>query len=352
MTRSTRIGVLAVVALAAATAPAIASPRLIAHETHLTPVSALDGTVVWSHFNGSGNRFELMFRAGGVTRALPVASRRVPFDASLGHDASGRLVVLYSRCGHEADLYTPASDLPIWARGTDCNIYRLSVAAGHETRIGGARSEHRNPAMPVQWGNRVAFVATDPTVGSAQRQRTRLYEFDGKAVHALPNGPSNVVAEGEPTYPDAAAGATALVAYGSRVAAAWRSLAPSKQCPPDAGGADILSQVRVLNLTSRTTGRVIADDCKLSTPTYGYATPSLTATSLFYSLQTKTTPGRSTIIRRDLATGAVRQATLPLPVPRILESFSQDASTSYFVLGGKDAYIYTDRLSFTAAGSS
>ena len=165
-------GLVASLALAA---PANAAPQLIAKESRLTPVTALDGTVAWSHFDAASQHFRLMVRRAGKTTTVPIRGRRVPFDASLGHDERGHLVVVYSRCTHEAALYSPESLLPVWATGRGCDLYRASVPNGHEVRIAGAASATRNPALPTQWGNRVAFAATDPRAPSGDRPRTRLY---------------------------------------------------------------------------------------------------------------------------------------------------------------------------------
>ena len=108
-----------------------------------TPIAAYGSAVAWSQYDPASRRYRLVVRLDGVATPAPVAAARRPFDISLGPDARGRLVALYTRCRTAT-------------RG--CDVYRYDLASRRERRLVTVSSPGRDEAWPVQWGDRVAFV--------------------------------------------------------------------------------------------------------------------------------------------------------------------------------------------------
>ena len=124
-------------------------------------VSSYGGYAAWSRRTGP-SRYRLMIRHAGRTRALPVTSRRVPFDVSLGKDARGRTVAVFSRCRNERD--GPGAlpgGLPAYASFSDCRIRLVPVGdgGGRERAVrlsAGAQVSSR--FMPAIAGSRLAYA--------------------------------------------------------------------------------------------------------------------------------------------------------------------------------------------------
>ena len=124
-----------------------------------TPVSGYQGRLVWSQFDPAIAGYRL-FEAhaspnGQVTTQLPVAPRSVPFDADVGPGADGAPTVVYSRCATEPRL--GADQLPLWASGRGCDVYRLALGATAESRVAGVSTGDASEFLPSIWRNRVAF---------------------------------------------------------------------------------------------------------------------------------------------------------------------------------------------------
>src|SRR4051812_49752124 len=93
----------ALAAFAVTTAALLAPPVAVADDAvadlvRETPISAYGGAVAWSAYDPASGRFALVIRQRETTTAARVASPRRPFDVSLGPDAAGRGVPLYTRC--------------------------------------------------------------------------------------------------------------------------------------------------------------------------------------------------------------------------------------------------------------
>jgi hypothetical protein len=159
-----RIGVIAgiVAALAATTlAGAAQADTTIAHVARPSLVNALNGTVVWSAYDNADQAYHLMaFRSGQVT-ALPVPPADSVFDADLGIDGAGRLVVSYSRC------LQPREKLPfIVAPATaDCDLYRYGFGESGEQKLTAFSRAGVSEFLPSIWGNRIAFARTKTGAG-------------------------------------------------------------------------------------------------------------------------------------------------------------------------------------------
>src|SRR6187401_2585675 len=149
---------LVLVSLAAFVLPAAdaAADNVIATVTRPTPVSAHAGRIVWSAFDPSQNAYFLTQRVGGVTSRVPVRPRAVPFDVDLGPDAGGETVAAYSRCSKDPRARDPRignaiAELPDWASGRGCDLYRFDFATGRETRIATANSPSSSEFLPSVW---------------------------------------------------------------------------------------------------------------------------------------------------------------------------------------------------------
>jgi hypothetical protein len=149
MTRLAAAGALASLAVLAAAVPARADTA-VAQLTRDTPVAAYGATVAWSAFDQASGRHRLMMRTPAGTAPAAVATSAAAFDVSLGPDAGGRIVALYTRC-------TPG-----------CDVFRYDVLARREVRLRSVSSPREDEAWPTQWGSRVAFVRRHPTGGRGE----------------------------------------------------------------------------------------------------------------------------------------------------------------------------------------
>ncbi|HUR85192.1 MAG TPA: hypothetical protein VMY78_07595 [Solirubrobacteraceae bacterium] len=143
---SPRIALAAFAVTSALLAPPVAvavADDAVADLVRETPISAYGGAVAWSAYDAASGRYALVIRQRETTTAARVASARRPFDVSLGPDAAGRVVALYTRCR------TPT-------RG--CDVYRYDLRARRERRLSAISSPVFDEAWPAQWRGRVAFV--------------------------------------------------------------------------------------------------------------------------------------------------------------------------------------------------
>ncbi|MEJ7784646.1 MAG: hypothetical protein WKF96_07570 [Solirubrobacteraceae bacterium] len=103
--------------IAASAALALAAPAsaddFIGTLTRDTPIAAYGGVVAWSQHDEATHRYGLTLRyPGGRILAARIPDAARPFDVSLGPDARGRTVALYTRCGRitettGCDVYSP-----------------------------------------------------------------------------------------------------------------------------------------------------------------------------------------------------------------------------------------------------
>ena len=110
-----------------------------------TPISAYKGTLAWSEWDTVKQQYRLVLttvKSGKATKPS-IGLRKSPFDVTLGPDANGKTVALYSRCSK--------SD------GTKCDAYRYDLAKKKESKLDFSRSD-RDEAWPSQWEGRYAWV--------------------------------------------------------------------------------------------------------------------------------------------------------------------------------------------------
>jgi len=137
---------LCVAAAALVTAAPAGADAVVAELTRDTPIAAYGGVVAWSDYDAATKRYRLVVREGDETARAPIAGSRRAFDVSLGPDARGRVVALYTRCRTAT-------------RG--CDVYRYDVRARRERMVVSVSSPVKDEAWPVQWRDRVAFVRRD-----------------------------------------------------------------------------------------------------------------------------------------------------------------------------------------------
>jgi len=147
--------------LAAVLAPAAhAAPTTIATEQRATPISAWAGTVVWSSFDATTNDYHLVVsRNGAAPQRLAVAPSANAFDVDLGTNRSGSTYAVYSRCTTPATQNTPP---------TDCDLYRLSIASGIETKLDTLSSPTWDERDPTIFRGEIAFIRNETHGGKTQ----------------------------------------------------------------------------------------------------------------------------------------------------------------------------------------
>jgi hypothetical protein len=158
--RAARMAGLATLAAAVLAPAAHAAPTTIATEQRATPVAAWAGTVAWSSFDPATNDYHLVVsRNGAAPQRLPVAPSANAFDVDLGTNRSGSTYAVYSRCTTPATQSTPP---------TGCDLYRLSIASGVETKLTTLSSPTWDERDPTIHLGEIAFVRNETHGGRTQ----------------------------------------------------------------------------------------------------------------------------------------------------------------------------------------
>lgn len=152
-----------------------------------TPISAYKGTLAWSEWDTAKMTYRLVLTTikTGKSTKPKVATRSSPFDVSLGPDANGKTVALYSRCSK--------SD------GTGCDAYKYDLAKKKQTKLNFSRRD-RDEVWPSQWKGRYAWVEqrgagddpSDFSDGNCDAPLTRPVDSD-EAVKELSKGKCGTV---------------------------------------------------------------------------------------------------------------------------------------------------------------
>lgn len=142
-----------------------------------THVAQRGGLIVFDEL--VDGRHRLYQSLHGTVSAVPVPSSRVPFDASLGTDARGRLVAVYSRCKVGGQGWPPDAVVP-----GSCDLFSYDLRARSERRLGEADSPNASEAAPsldhgiLVFARNVLERSRPPRHGpnvEGLRFRTRLY---------------------------------------------------------------------------------------------------------------------------------------------------------------------------------
>ena len=153
---------LVLAAVAVWPAAAAHADDLIASVARPTPVSVLDGRIVWSDYDAVQGRYFLTQQVGGITTRLPVAPRAVPFDVDLGPDVDGKPVAAYSRCRRDPPPRSAPrgsiAQMPEWRLGRGCDLYLYSFEQGREVLVRFASTHGASEFLPTVWTDRIAFA--------------------------------------------------------------------------------------------------------------------------------------------------------------------------------------------------
>ena len=114
-------------------------------------VSAHGGRLVWSAFDAATGRYALMTASAAGVAPVAVAQRARPFDADVGEDADGRVVVVYSRCATDP-LGPPAG----------CEVREAGFAPGAQEHTLLAGVVDAEPLLPSRWHEHVAVARRTP----------------------------------------------------------------------------------------------------------------------------------------------------------------------------------------------
>jgi hypothetical protein len=197
----------------AVAAPAAAQD--VAKLDRSSPIAAYGGRLLWSAFQPDTGTWALVTRVGGVTSALPVARRSVPFDADLGPGPTGSVVAVYSRCATEVSFGSGGPSL--YGRGRGCDLFMFDFTAGSETRIASANAPDASEFWPTIWRGTLAFARTYDHKRDYPYLYTRPLAAGARSTRQ-PGGPRSGCA----TCNDRLSRPIALDLYGKRLGFAWQ----------------------------------------------------------------------------------------------------------------------------------
>jgi hypothetical protein len=289
-----------VVALVCAGAPAAASADDDPSGA-LPTTSGFGGVLAWSEYNSAADGYQLMARRGGLTQALAVRVRSVPFDVDVGPDSSGHPVAVYSRCAHE-----PRGSYPMfYRRGSGCQLYEYRFDAGSERRLSVPVPRGSSAVLPSVWGSSLAYTA-----GFGPRHEGRMPQLfirtGRRAPIRVPGGPAGGYYQGGDRGP----GPVGLDLRGSGLLFAWQSNATHERgCGypgPQGVAAGYLNSLVAIDRPHRKMRLVKHGGCKQDGNVNGLTAPGwLSAQRVSYISSVQFGDPVFTLARRNLQTGAV-----------------------------------------------
>jgi hypothetical protein len=149
--------------------PASGAASVIASFTAETPISAGGGWLVWSVPAAGGWALDA-YHDGSVSQ-LPAPTRPQPFDASVGTDASGSPIVVFSRCTRTprmrdvGETQVKGGTLLDAGTGAGCRIHMLVLGSGRESRLAIPDPAGASDTTPSMWHGEVAFARHAPGHG-------------------------------------------------------------------------------------------------------------------------------------------------------------------------------------------
>jgi hypothetical protein len=206
-----------------------------------SPLSAHSGWVAWSELAPDG-RWHLIAWHAGLRFVVPVAPRPGgPFDADVGTDIHGRVVVTYSRCVIDPGPlptyssvagYSSPNGLPHPSMGQGCGLRAVDLASGRERVLHVDRPAGASDTTPSMWNGDVAFARRVRGAAVAQvmlwhhrtRKLTRLRHGAVPAACPYKTGCTAAPARGEVQQLDLGLGGVAFV---------WDAAAPGSEAPID-----------------------------------------------------------------------------------------------------------------------
>ena len=276
-----------------------------------SPIAAYGGRLLWSAFDPATQTYGLVTRVGGVTSGVPVARRKVPFDADLGPGPSGSVVAVYSRCRTEVPVGSGGASL--YGKGRGCDLYLFDFATNRETRLTSANAPDASEFWPTIWRGTLAFARTYDNKRDFPYLYTRPLTGSGKSTRQ-PGGPRSGCAKCD----DRLSRPIALDLYGRRLAFAWQYVGTGEGLDTDirmdtiGGGHVRVSHQPGGGLTQVQPGW-----------------PAFENGRLYWSIECfgdeSGCPGRYGLRRYRIATGEVERA----PGPRSVLSHDRDQSTTW-----------------------
>jgi hypothetical protein len=181
-----------------------------------SPIAAYGGRLLWSAYQPDTASWALVTRVDGTTSTVPVARRKVPFDADLGPGPTGSVVAVYSRCTTEI---TPSGSFgpSLYGKGRGCDLYLFDFASGQETKITSANAPHASEFWPTIWKGTLAFARTYDDKRDLPYIYTRPLTGSARSTRQ-PGGPRSGCAKCD----DRLSRPVALDLYGKRLAFAWQ----------------------------------------------------------------------------------------------------------------------------------
>ena len=167
----------------------LASTQVLASEPAASSISAYGGMVAWSH--RSNGRFRLRIAYRGNVKTLRLRSRAVPFDVDVGPSASGRPVLVYSRCVDEptSSAYRQLeTELPAWKDARGCDIYRFNPRTNKEQLLRRLSSLSESETLPAIWRDHIAFAAVSEKPRRARVPRIAIATVNGRHRTRLGSG--------------------------------------------------------------------------------------------------------------------------------------------------------------------
>jgi hypothetical protein len=179
-----------VLPLAQATA-SMRSPAMlgetIATLTAESPISAGQGWLIWSAPEGGG--WTLHAYHAGLASVVQTSPRPEPFDATVGTDAKGRAVAVFSRCSVTPKMSGtgPGGVLEHPSTGHGCRIHDVELATGRESLVPIPHTPGSSDTTPAMWHGVVAFARREPQHGLVS-QILAWSPRHPRALVSLPHG--------------------------------------------------------------------------------------------------------------------------------------------------------------------
>jgi hypothetical protein len=308
---------------AAALAGTLGATARLATPAFPSSVSAVGGVVAWAAPSGPGHRFEIVVRRGGRDHALGATSAVGWIDGvKLGTGASGRSIVVYSRCPH-----SPYAGGTAGNAGTDgCRLWWAPSGGGGAHEIGAAPAD---TSIGVAEHGVVFFAVQPNTAREHQPARIETASLSGGGAHAL-----KVPAPDGATIEDISASGTDL-AFSEAVASAEERMGVSEIWLDDGTAAPQLI------------AKVVADDEPVDDSAQFFDGLTLTSEFVYaflYSQSGIVPPAASQL--EQIALPGLATSLAPWAPPASLSSFgihaaAFDPSDSQLVLG-----LFSQELEF------
>jgi len=310
--RHLSLAALAVVAALLAPAP-VSADESVAELARDPPIAAYGGALAWSDYDAGAARYRLVVRQGDATAPARTATAQRAFDVSLGPDAKGRVVALYTRCRTAT-------------RG--CDVYRYDLRTRRESKLASVSSPSLDEAWPAQWRTRITF---------ARRARTRVISgFDHRPD---PRGRGPLLACDIPYVKTITSRAPSRrldrSQCGAAVGLAIRGETIAHVSDVNQGGAGSQSQVRLLR-TSGGAARILARTAGGEGGYSPFVSPNLSASSVWLTRTGQRQQVQQGFVRIELSS---RRMTTIASNVNLAGRVARDDRGAFFYLQGPEPHF-------------